>query len=100
LGELTRGIIIFHNGTGIDEFEGIRGEVSVLGKRLSKSGKFGIEWWKGNLEAVCVWMRRQRDGNGIHEPFASPLDREGHVFIILAKKAAKAGVGERENDGS
>jgi hypothetical protein len=51
---LTRGIIIFHNGTGIDEFEGIRGKMSVIRKSLSESGEFGIEWWKGNLEAVCV----------------------------------------------
>jgi hypothetical protein len=27
---LTRDIIILHDGTGIDEFEGIRGKVSVL----------------------------------------------------------------------
>jgi hypothetical protein len=50
--QLTRGIIIFHNGTCIDEFEGIRGKMSVLRKSLSESGEFGIEWWKGNLEAV------------------------------------------------
>ena len=40
---LTRGIIIFHNGTRIDEFEGIRGKVCVLRKSLSESRKFGIE---------------------------------------------------------
>jgi hypothetical protein len=61
---LTRGIIIFHNGTRIDEFESIRGKMSVLRKSLSESGEFGIKWWKGNLEPRCVQIRRQRDGSG------------------------------------
>jgi hypothetical protein len=56
---LTRGIIVFHNGTCIDEFEGIRGKMSVLRKSLSESGEFGIKWRKGNLEAECVQIRRQ-----------------------------------------
>jgi hypothetical protein len=34
----------------------------------------------------------------MYEPFASPLDRDGHVFVVLAEKAAKAGIDEREND--
>jgi len=32
--------------------------MGVLGKGLPESGEFGIEWWKGNLEAVCVQIRR------------------------------------------
>jgi len=39
-----------------------------------------------------------RQGNEIYEPLASPLDCERHIFVVLAKKAAKAGVGEREYD--
>jgi hypothetical protein len=39
-------------------------------------------------------------GNEKYEPLASPLDCERHIFVVLAKKAAKAGVGERENDES
>ena len=40
------------------------------------------------------------DEKGIYEPFATPLDGERHIFVVLAKKAAKAGVGEGENDES
>lgn len=38
--------------------------------------------------------------NRMYEPLASPLDCERHIFVVLAKKAAKAGIGERENDES
>jgi hypothetical protein len=34
----------------------------------------------------------------MYEPFTSPLDGERHAFVVWAKKAAKAGVSEREND--
>jgi hypothetical protein len=34
-----------------------------------------------------------RQGNEMYEPLASPLDCERHIFIVLAKKAAKAGIG-------
>jgi hypothetical protein len=37
---------------------------------------------------------------GIYEPFTSPLDGERHIFVVGAKKAAKAGVSEGENDES
>jgi hypothetical protein len=30
--------------------------------------------------------------NEMYEPLASPLDCERHIFIVLAKKAAKAGI--------
>ena len=41
-----------------------------------------------------------RQGDEMYEPVASPLYCERHIFVVLAKKAAKAGVGERENDDS
>jgi hypothetical protein len=31
--------------------------------------------------------------NEMYEPFASPLYCERHIFVVLAKKAAKAGIG-------
>lgn len=37
---------------------------------------------------------------GIYEPFTSPLDGERHIFVVGAKKAAKARVSEGENDES
>ena len=42
---------------------------------------------------ACQGPRRE-----CYEPFTSPLYGEGHIFVVLAKKAAKAGVGEGEND--
>ena len=49
---------------------------------------------KSTAEARHVRGRRE------DEPFASPFDSHGHVFVFGAKKAAEAGVGEREYDGS
>jgi len=36
-------------------------------------------------------MEKRRD-----KPFTSPFDGERHIFVVKAKKAADAGVGERE----
>jgi hypothetical protein len=68
------------------------------------SGAGGTETENGECAAKMKRSRgraRRVGGqqvNEMYEPLASPLDCERHIFIILAKKAAKAGVGEREYD--
>jgi hypothetical protein len=54
---LTRGIIVFHYGTGIDELESIRGETCVFGESLPEYGEFGIGRGKRDLEAEQARIR-------------------------------------------
>jgi hypothetical protein len=73
----------------------------VVGKSLAESGELGIEWGKGDLEAgqgnVSARQRRGSSGED-YEPFTSPFHSHRHVFVLGAKKAAEARVGEREYD--
>jgi hypothetical protein len=57
-------------------------------------GEWGV-CGKGRKERSTGRARRVggRQGNEMYEPLASPLDSERHIFVVLAKKAAKAGVG-------
>jgi len=49
---LTRGIVVLHDGTSIDELESIRGKMGIFRESLAKNGELGIRWWKWDLEAV------------------------------------------------
>jgi hypothetical protein len=55
----------------------------------------------GESTAKVRHLRGQSSGTTrLDEPFTSPFDIQCHVFVFGAKKAAEAGVGERENDES
>jgi len=49
---LTRGIVVLHDGTSIDEFEAMRGKTGMFRKSLAENRKLGIRRGKWDLEAV------------------------------------------------